>query len=516
METKRILDSVHGTINVDKKYFTTIIDTRAFQRLRRIEQTSVRSVFPSARHDRFIHSIGVFHIGSLMAQQLLEEAQSNEFYGIKEDMFRQIIESYKIACLLHDIGHSPYSHTFERYFGNKQDLANELCKLRPTIKNDLSKKIFTPNEHEYVSAYIVIKDFSQQVLQLGGDVELVARMIIGCKYLNTDDISAIKNCFISLLNGCVVDADRLDYACRDVWASGYATSSIDVTRLISAIHIHKEGTKDQYCVCFGSNVLNEIESVINVKDFQVNYVLNHHTVIYEQHLLTHAVEQMAKKVTRLKVSQLATPALDTEKGTSALSKILTIDALRKKGTQIILPSKKSLTIRYITDDDLMFLTKLYGDQYYEEWASRNYSKFALWKTRDEFYYYFPCFKRGNKFDTDVKKCIYRALKNDFNRQDIWLIPAYYKPKASLNDVKILIQNHVVSYTDLYRTPQYAADGDFYYLYLPKPKSYTEETLKKYKDVLLKKIREEFEYSPKPLWIEFCRKLHNFLHNMFLI
>lgn len=60
---KRILDSVHGYIDIDESYFSNIIDTDYFQRLRRIEQTSTRALFPSARHDRFIHSLGVFHIG---------------------------------------------------------------------------------------------------------------------------------------------------------------------------------------------------------------------------------------------------------------------------------------------------------------------------------------------------------------------------------------------------------------------------------------------------------------------
>ena len=61
---KNIRDSVHGNIIVDTKFIKTILDTPAFQRLRRVEQTAIRSIYPSARHDRFIHSLGVYHIGS--------------------------------------------------------------------------------------------------------------------------------------------------------------------------------------------------------------------------------------------------------------------------------------------------------------------------------------------------------------------------------------------------------------------------------------------------------------------
>jgi HD superfamily phosphohydrolase len=70
LQEKRILDSVHGNIYIDKQLVENIIDTPEFQRLRRVEQTSTRSIFPSARHDRFIHSLGVYYIGTLISKQL--------------------------------------------------------------------------------------------------------------------------------------------------------------------------------------------------------------------------------------------------------------------------------------------------------------------------------------------------------------------------------------------------------------------------------------------------------------
>lgn len=58
---KSIRDSVHGVIRIPELWADNIIDTPNFQRLRRIEQTSVRCLYPSARHDRFIHSLGVYY-----------------------------------------------------------------------------------------------------------------------------------------------------------------------------------------------------------------------------------------------------------------------------------------------------------------------------------------------------------------------------------------------------------------------------------------------------------------------
>ena len=73
MKDVRIHDTVHGYIVLPWKYVAYILDTFEFQRLRRIEQTAIRSVYPTARHDRFVHSLGVFHIGNMILQHFLSE-----------------------------------------------------------------------------------------------------------------------------------------------------------------------------------------------------------------------------------------------------------------------------------------------------------------------------------------------------------------------------------------------------------------------------------------------------------
>ena len=63
--TKVIRDPVHGYLKIDKDILNSIVDNKYFQRLRRIEQTSMRCLYPAARHDRFIHSLGVYHLSCL-------------------------------------------------------------------------------------------------------------------------------------------------------------------------------------------------------------------------------------------------------------------------------------------------------------------------------------------------------------------------------------------------------------------------------------------------------------------
>ena len=64
-KNKLFRDSIHGYIEIPEVIVSEIIDTPVFQRLRRIEQTSMRALYPSAHHDRFVHSLGVFHLGKM-------------------------------------------------------------------------------------------------------------------------------------------------------------------------------------------------------------------------------------------------------------------------------------------------------------------------------------------------------------------------------------------------------------------------------------------------------------------
>lgn len=104
---KTFRDNVHGYITLPETCIR-IIDTRQFQRLRRLKQLSVASfVFPNANHSRFEHSLGVAHLAGKLAGLL---AQAQPELGITPGD----VEMLQIAGLVHDIGHGPFSHTYER------------------------------------------------------------------------------------------------------------------------------------------------------------------------------------------------------------------------------------------------------------------------------------------------------------------------------------------------------------------------------------------------------------------
>lgn len=472
---KRILDSVHGYIDIEEKYFVNVIDTEYFQRLRRIEQTSTRALFPSARHDRFIHSLGVFHIGCKIVDRLLQDYSSAK---VGFDL-SPVFESYKIACLLHDVCHSPFSHTFEKYFDNKKSDLKTLLKSvvkSDTFSNDWDNSLDPSAPHERMSAIVAVMRFGNFIKDVAhADCELVARMIIGLHYSECSDKAHFCNAMIELIHGDVIDADGLDYVCRDAWASGYSTNGIDIKRLVASIRIEKD-EKGKYVLCFTTKSLNEIESVLKVKTFQQFYVINHHTVTYEQKLLIEAVKSTALKCIGCD-KELDDKDVDTRKE-NAIRNLCSIYSFVQPDTNIQLgvKTKNGILVSMPMDDDFVFLMKMNrDDKYVSQWLSRDYMLKPLWKSKAEFYAIFPNLvnikltAKSWIFHDDCRKYIADNFKIPF--EDVWIERATPKYKGNFaKKVSLFIDNKVIPYEQLFPNDVQSyepPENEFFYIFVPK-------------------------------------------------
>lgn len=453
---KTVLDSVHGTITIPKVLFENVIDTKEFQRLRRIEQNSCRSVYPSARHDRFIHSLGVYHLGSRIADSIIEKDRSKKEH-ILPDNADVVLDTYKLACLLHDVGHTPFSHTFEEFF----DYDTMLGKLKDIFKDekfseDASNSKKRAAQHEVLSALVGVetysKIFEEQKIDMKIDWVLFARMITGFRYLdeNKEPIGSFENAMIELIHGDIIDADGLDYVCRDVWAGGYRTFNIDLNRLISSINIFKD-EQGKYSVVYTSKALNEIETVLNVKNFQYLYVIKHHKVLLEQYYLVEAMKSAA-------CSHLG-EALDKEPNDrdNALRTICdyTIYFQPRKF------EKSSYNLYSPTDDDFVAMMKLTPetDSYIEGWFSRSFKHQPLWKSKLEYFNIFRritnYLKEDSKFNIcdllcsdDFKHYIVQKI-NGFTINDIIVVKV--EPKIRRLDpdkITVLLNGEHIPYSAL--------------------------------------------------------------------
>lgn len=164
-----------GITDIEKK----IIDTKIFQRLRRIKQSSnLFMAFPGASHSRFEHSLGAMHIaGDASTYMILNSNNKTNSTSIidlmdsinrKTDIKKQI-QITRLAALLHDIGHAPFSHTFEEF----------LKLVNP----------FLDWKHEYLSLEIIHKKFSNLIKESQGDIKSYEVMALLCDL--TSDVRII-------------------------------------------------------------------------------------------------------------------------------------------------------------------------------------------------------------------------------------------------------------------------------------------------------------------------------------
>lgn len=190
-------DPLYGYIHIDDVIIKKLIDTSLFQRLRRVRQLSgVQMVFHGAEHSRFTHSLGVYEL----AFRFLSVKELNKALDERSQLL------FKVAALLHDIGHGAYSHAFEDVFKvNHEQIGARMITNRFEIRDILST---------------VDKDFAKDVASIilkEGNFPLIEHLI-----------------------SSQIDIDRLDYLERDAYYTGTAYGHIDLDRLMRVMHI-KDG-----------------------------------------------------------------------------------------------------------------------------------------------------------------------------------------------------------------------------------------------------------------------------------
>ena len=97
-EVKRLKDPIYGYISVSTKILHEIIDTAAFQRLRRIRQTSYEPLYSAALHNRFIHSLGVYHLGKISSAALKKNILDGEFKNDWKDIWEDDF-NLELVCI---------------------------------------------------------------------------------------------------------------------------------------------------------------------------------------------------------------------------------------------------------------------------------------------------------------------------------------------------------------------------------------------------------------------------------
>jgi HD superfamily phosphohydrolase len=186
---KLINDPVYGLIHIRTPLIFDLIEHPLFQRLRRIKQTGLTHlVYPGSQHTRFHHALGAMHLMGMAIDELRSK---------QTDISEKEEEAALIAVLLHDIGHSPYSHALER--------------------------LIIDADHEAIGKMIML----HFAASMGSQLDLAYEMFTG-KYP--------RPFFHQLISG-QLDLDRLDYLSRDSFYTGVAEGVVGHDRILRMLRV---------------------------------------------------------------------------------------------------------------------------------------------------------------------------------------------------------------------------------------------------------------------------------------
>lgn len=373
MGYKRFKDPIYGYIDIEESIMQEIIDTACFQRLRYIRQTSYAPLYSAALHNRFIHSIGVFYLGKIAFEAIKTEAIKNYPSVAKNIEWDTIQKDFLLACLLHDVGHAPFSHSGEQFYLNDGIVGEEkiYLDLKKYVNNtefstDVdfynNKKAAAP--HEVMSVVVALEKFSDKFYDTASR-DFFARCIIGYQYkkgLNFEKY--LKNILISLLNSSIIDVDKLDYLIRDAYVTGYNSISIDYECLLKAITIKYDEDNFKYSLAFHKSALSVLEDVIYAHDSERKWIQNHPIVLYEHFLVQQSIKACNKYFRK-----------------NASDKLFCLEALLDSGKDF---GEKG-TISLLCDDDIIYLIKNEcSNDLTKELFSRNKRRHPIWKSEAEY------------------------------------------------------------------------------------------------------------------------------------
>jgi HD superfamily phosphohydrolase len=189
-EEKVFKDPVHRYIHVRDRVIWDLIGTKEFQRLRRIRQLGTTFLtFHGAEHSRFNHSLGVYEI----VRRIIDDVFAGRPEWNDDDRLLTLC-----AALLHDLGHGPFSHSFEKVF----DLDHE----------DFTRKIILGDTQVNKILARVHSDFPKNVAEVIGK-------------------TSEKKLIISMISS-QIDADRMDYLQRDAYYTGVSYGQFDMERIL--------------------------------------------------------------------------------------------------------------------------------------------------------------------------------------------------------------------------------------------------------------------------------------------
>lgn len=245
-EEKVFKDPVHRYIHVRDRVIWDLIGTPEFQRLRRIKQLGTSYLtFHGAEHSRFNHSLGVYEI----VRRIIENFRHRPFWNEEERLL------CLTAALLHDLGHGPFSHSFEKVFGLDHE--------------DFTRRIILGNTSVNQILQRVSPDFPKNVAD-----------VIHKTYPNKLVVSLISS---------QIDADRMDYLLRDAYYTGVSYGHFDMERILRVMR----PMEDQVVIKYSG--MHAVEDYI-MSRYQMYWQVYFHPVTRSAEVILSKILQRVKEL----------------------------------------------------------------------------------------------------------------------------------------------------------------------------------------------------------------------------
>ena len=270
-EPYEIRDPVHGFIHLSQLEWD-VINQPVFQRLRRIRQLAwTNMVYPGAIHTRFEHSLGVMHVAARMFDALLRHNKSRDIlrssdYGYDDVSLGRQRRIIRLAALLHDLGHGPFSHAAEELLPFKPDESDRYEHedySAAALEHGLGELIESHNESKVNGIHV------KDVLEI----------------FEEDARSAGVLVWKDLVSG-QMDADRMDYLLRDAYHAGVQYGRYDLDRVIHTLRLCPDPETEGHHIGVEEDGVHAVEGLLIARFMMFTQLYFHKTrTIYDYHLV---------------------------------------------------------------------------------------------------------------------------------------------------------------------------------------------------------------------------------------